>query len=84
MRLFFLILIIAYGVFVAWYALSAVTYSSISGHASASFNTLVFYLLCVFFYLVVNKIKSKELVFLLIYSVIVIGFVVRLISTLHQ
>lgn len=84
MRFLFLILIIAYGVFVAWHTLSAVTYSSIPGHASASFNTLAFYLICVFFYLVINKVKSKELVFLLIYTFIVTGFVMRLIYTLNQ
>jgi hypothetical protein len=84
MRFFFLILIIAYGVFVVLHTLSPVTYSTSSGHASASLNTLVFYLICAFFYLVVNKVKRKELVFLLIYSIIVIGFVARLISTLHQ
>jgi hypothetical protein len=84
MRYIFLILIIAYGAFVAWHTLLPVHYPTSSGHASAILNTLVFYLICAFFYHVVSKVTRKELVFLVIYSVIVIGFVLRLISTLHQ
>ena len=84
MRYIFLIPIIVCGAFVVWHTLLPVNYSTKSGHASASLNTLVFYLVCAFFYLVFSKVRRKELVFLVIYSVIVIGFVLRLISTLHQ
>ena len=82
MRIFFLIPIIAYGMFVAWYTLMPVPNSGISGHASASLNTLVFYLVCVIVYLAVNK--GKELGLLLIYSTIVVGFIARLMFNLHQ
>ena len=82
MRFFFLILIIAYGVIVAWHTLMPVANSEISSHASASLNTLAFYLGCVIVYLAVNK--GKEFRILLIYSLIVIGFIARLLFSLHQ
>ena len=82
MRYFFLIPIIAYGVFVAWHTLLPVPTPKLSSHASASLNTLAFYLACVIVYLAVNK--GKELGILLIYSIFVIGFVARLMFTLHQ
>lgn len=82
MRFLFLIPIIASGVFVAWHTLLPVPNAGIARHASASLNTLVSYLICVIVYLVINK--GKELRILVIYSIIVIGFIARLMLSLHQ
>jgi len=82
MKYFFLILITAYGVFVAWHASFPVPPQRLSSYASASFNTLVFYLGCVTAYLAVNR--GKETKFLLIYSLVVIGFIAKLMSSLNQ
>lgn len=82
MRYFFLIPIIACGAFVALHTILPVPPPRFPSHASACLNTLVFYLVCVIVYLSVNR--GKELRFLLIYSLIVIGFIARVMFRLHQ
>ncbi len=82
MRYIFLIPIIACGVLVAWHTLLPVPPPGLPGHVSASLNILVFYSVCVIVYLAVNR--GKERVFLLIYSLVVIGFIVRLMFRFYQ
>ena len=70
MRYIFLLPIIAYGGFTTY--LSRISPTN-SYNASAVVNCLVFYIFLVLIYLSINRMKDWK--FLLIYSLIVIGYV---------
>lgn len=74
MKYFFLILIVGCGGGGVWHTLLPVPPRA--SQVSASFNMLVFYMVCAIVYLSANR--GKVLGFLLIYSLIVIGFIVKM------
>ena len=61
---------------IVWHSLLNVTDDAVPAHASATLNIFVFYTICVAIYLSVNR--GKEWKILTICSLIVIGFIGKL------